>query len=132
MSPPRIDTPRGSIIITKNGKAELKFNTDFQPKWQKRFSDAQKWVDNEVLANCEKFIPLRTGMLIKSGILGTDAGSGSVQWIAPYARYQYYATRKPGSVTGLLRGPYWFERAKTIYKRSWIEGARRIAGKGSK
>jgi hypothetical protein len=76
-------------------------------------------------------IPLLTGMLIKSGILGTDIGSGMVQWIAPYSKRQYYSSRKPGSQTGPLRGPKWFERAKQLHKREWIAGARKIAGRGA-
>jgi len=73
---------------------------------------------------------LLTSMLIKSGTLGTVIGSGTVSWIAPYARYQYYATRKPGSQTGPLRGPYWFERMKEVYGRKIISSARKLAGGG--
>ncbi len=132
MTPPKIETPLGSIVITEGGKAELKWNVNFKSKWQTRFSEAQEFVDSEVLRTCEPFVPLRTGMLIKSGILGTYIGSGEVSYIAPYAKSQYYSQRKPGSMTGPLRGPYWFDRAKAIYKRHWIEGARRIAGGGKK
>lgn len=130
MSKPVIKTPRGQVVIGANGKAELKWNTNFQPKWQKRYSAAQKFVDSEVLRLTEPYVPLRTGMLIKSGILGTDIGGGTVQWIAPYARVQYYSPRKPGSVTGPLRGPHWFERMKSVWRDKIIAGARRIAGGG--
>lgn len=128
MAKPSIETPRGKIIVGKNGKAQLIWNTSFQSKWMKRYSAAQTFVDSEVLRQCEPFIPLRTSMLIKSGILGTEVGSGTVKWIAPYAKAQYYSARKPGSQTGPLRGPKWFERAKAIYKSTWISGARKIAG----
>lgn len=129
MTPPIIETPRGSIIINSaTMKAELKFNPDFQPKWQRRYSAAQKFCDSEVLRLCEPYTPLRTGMLVMSSILGTDVGSGTVQWIAPYSRYQYYGKRAPGSETGPLRGPYWFERMKAVSGETIIAGARRIAG----
>lgn len=131
MTGPVINTPRGKIVQTKGGKAKLEWNTNFQPKWQKQYSRAQMFVDSEVLRTCEPFIPLLTGMLIKSGILGTEIGSGTVQWIAPYARRQYYSSRKPGSQTGPLRGPEWFERAKQAHKSEWLAGARRIGGSGS-
>ena len=130
MTAPIIDTPRGTIIITKGGKAELKWAVDFQPKWQGNYSDAQKFVDSEVLRLSEPYTPLLTGMLIKSGTLGTDVGSGTVQWIAPYARRQYYSPRKPGSMTGPLRGPFWFERMKAVSGQTILAGARRIAGRG--
>lgn len=125
-----IETPRGAVVIGPNGKAELKFNSNFSPKWTRRYTIAQKFVDSEVLRLCEPFIPLQTSMLIKSGILGTDVGSGRVQWIAPYARFQYYRGRRPGeSETGPLRGRYWFERMKEIHVQRIIAGARKLAGK---
>jgi hypothetical protein len=132
MSGPRIETPRGEIVITPGGKAELKWSASFRPKWQRNYSAAQKFVDSEILRLSEPYTPFQTGMLVKSGDLGTKVGSGTVQWIAPYARAQYYAKRKPGSETGPLRGPYWFERMKAVYGRRIITGARRIAGRGSK
>lgn len=131
MSGPEIKTPRGRVFIGSHGKAVLEFNTNFQPKWQRRFSEAQKFVDSEVLRVCEPYTPLLTGMLVKSGDLGTEIGSGTVRWIAPYSRYQYYLKRKNPSTTGPLRGPAWFQRAKEVHGRRIIEGARRIAGGGS-
>lgn len=131
MAGPTIETPRGRIIITPGGKAELRWNVDFRPKWQSRYSAAQRFVDSEILRLSEPFTPLQTGMLVKSGTLGTDVGSGLVQWIAPYAKAQYYSPRKPGSETGPMRGPYWFARMKAVHVRQIITGARRFAGGGS-
>lgn len=123
-----IKTPRGKIYKTPNGQARLEFNTEFGPKWTAQYSRAQMFIDSEVLRLCEPYIPLRTSMLIKSGILGTDVGSGTVSWIAPYAKAQYYSPRKPGSMTGPLRGPYWFERMKTVHGQRLVAQARPIAG----
>jgi len=128
MSGPKIETPRGSIVRTKSGKAELRWNTGFRGKWQAQYSAAQRFVDSEVLRLSEPYTPLLTGMLVKSGTLGTDVGSGEVAWIAPYARRQYFSPRKPGSKTGPLRGPYWFERGKAVWGIQVVAGARRIAG----
>lgn len=127
MSGPVIETPRGKIFKMRNGTARLVFNTNFQPKWQRRYSVAQRFVDSEVLRHSEPYTPLLTGTLIKSGILGTDVGSGLVQWITPYAKPQYYAGRVPGSGnTGPLRGRYWFERMKHVRGQSIIRGAKRL------
>ncbi len=131
-SGPRIETPRGVVIKGKNGKAQLVWNTNFRPGWQGRYSDAQRFVDNEVLRLSEPYIPMQTGMLIKSGILGTEVGSGEVKWIAPYARRHYYSPRKPGSETGPLRGPKWFERMKGTYRAQIVAGAKRFAGRGTR
>lgn len=124
MTGPKIKTPRGGIIITPGGKAELRWNVGFEKKWQGRFDNAQQFLDSEILRTTEPFTPMRTGMLVKSGILGTYIGSGIIKWIAPYARKQYYLKRPPGSETGPLRGPQWFKRAKAIYKELWIRGVR--------
>ena len=138
----RIETPRGAVYHDSNMKATLEWKTDFVPKWTKRFSKAQMFVDSEVLRLCEPYTPLLTSMLIKSGILGTEFGSGLVQWIAPYARYQYYGKvmigRAPKIVTdkpltyhgGGMRGAFWFQRMKEVHRDKIIEGARRIAGGG--
>ena len=127
-----IRTPRGVVYIGPNGKAELKFNSNFGKKWTKRFSDAQVFVDSEILRLSEPYTPLLTGMMIKSGTLGTEVGSGFVKWIAPYSRKQYYLKRKVGTQTGPLRGPFWFARMKAVSGQHIIAGAKRIAGKGKK
>ena len=89
---PVIETPRGKIFVYKDGKARLKMSlewkTEFRSKWQNRYSSAQTYVDSEVLRLSDPYIPKVTGTLIKSGILGTDIGSGTVKWIAPYAHRQ--------------------------------------------
>lgn len=130
MTYPVIVTPRGWLFVGPNGKAELVWNTNFKPKWQRRFSEAQKFVDSEVLRSSKPYIPLRTGMLIDSGALGTVIGSGEVSYIAPYARWQYYMKRKHKSETGPLRGPMWFHRMKQVHSRRILAGAARLAGGG--
>lgn len=126
-----IQTPRGMVFLNPNGKAELKFAPHFAPKWTRHYTRAQKFVDSEVLRLSEPFTPLLTGTLIKTGILGTDVGSGKVQWIAPYAKPQYYRGRRPGaSKTGPLRGRFWFERMKQVHGSKIVIGAKKLAGKG--
>jgi len=132
MSKPIIDTPRGTIMVMPNGKASLVFKSGFQPKYQKKFTAAQMFVDSEVLRLCEPLTPLLTGMLIKSGILGTVPGEGTVSWIAPYSRHQYYLKRKIGTQTGALRGPYWFHRMKASNGKQLLAGAKKIAAGESK
>jgi hypothetical protein len=121
-----IKTPRGKISVGPDGKAKLEWNTNFKPKWWKRFTKVQVYVDNTVLTLCEPRVPLRTGMLVMSGILGTTPGEGKVRYIAPYAKAQYYAKRKIGSPTGPERGPYWFQRMKEAYGQVILAGAKRI------
>lgn len=124
-----VATPRGAVIKGDNGKAELHWNPVFSDKWSDRYSEAQMFVDSEVLRLSDKYIPFQTGMLKKSGTLGTVIGSGEVVWAAPYARGQYYYTSDSRSYDPLgLRGGHWFERMKADYGAQIIEGAKRRAG----
>lgn len=122
-------TPQNKVVSVSNGKASLVWEPKFAPKWTRRYSKAQMFVDSEVLRLSEPFTPLLTGTMIKTGILGTDIGSGKVSWIAPYSSDQYYGGRNPGeSKTGPLRGRYWFERMKEVKGKQIIKGAKAIAG----
>lgn len=133
MSEQYIKTPRGQIftVATKSGKmtAKLVWNQAAIAKRNNDFAKGQKFVDSEVLRYCDPLVPLQTGMLKKSGTLGTVIGSGLVQYIAPYARYQYYdtATTRPYDAN---RGAQWFERMKTAHKDDIENGLKKIvAGK---
>mgnify|MGYP000982425627 FL=1 len=127
----QIETPRGAVVLNAEGKAELKWNTNFGSKKTEQFTTAQKFIDSEVLRYSEPFIPLLTGTLIKTGILGTVIGSGTVSWIAPYAKRQYYRGRRPGTQqAGPLRGRFWFERMKAVRGETIVKGAKKIAGGG--
>lgn len=129
MNGPVIETPRGEIIETKNGKAKLTWNPNFKDIHQGQYTRAQRFIDSEVLRLSSPLVPLRSSMLMKSGQLGTVIGSGEVRWIAPYARKQYYdtATSRPYDPR---RGAYWFERMKAIHKDEIVDGAKKIAGGG--
>ena len=120
--------PGNLLVADAWGKAELKFNVQLENRLNDQVTDAQKFVDSEVLRRCEPYIPKLTGILIASGITGTVIGSGYVQWITPYARRQYMSARAPGSATGPLRGPHWFERMKAVDGDAIIDGAKKKFG----
>lgn len=126
-----ISTPRGSIVKTENGTATLTWNSDFQPKWDGRYDTAQRFLDSEILRLDSAYIPLQSSMLEKSGILGTEVGSGCVQYIAPYAKKQYYDTADSRSYDP-LRGGHWFERMKAEHGQVLIEETKRRAAGGNK
>lgn len=129
MDGPEIKAPRGEIIVTKAGKAQLTWSTSFKNKWPGQYSRAQQFVDSEVLRLSAPLIPLRTAMLMKSGTLGTVIGSGLVRWIALYARNQYYNTAETRPYDP-RRGAFWFERMKAIHGTEIVAGAKRKAGGG--
>lgn len=146
----RIETPRGVVYHSPNLSVKLEWNPNFSTKWTHRFTEAQKFVDSEILRGTEPFLPFRTGMLTNLGILGTEIGSGLVVWLGPYARFQYYGKVMVGIESGKvwanrgekkvvtdrdlqyhgggLRGSFWFQRWKEVHGRQTIEGARKIAG----
>lgn len=110
--------------------AKFKWHPGFQAKWDRRLNSAQVWLDNEILKDSDPYVPLRTGTLRNSGTLGTRIGAGQIQYIAPYARRQYYLGRLPGeSKTGPLKGRYWFERSKAVNKGKWVRGVKQIMKK---
>ena len=119
----KIVTPRGFISQGENGTVSLTWNPGFGAERTEEFTKAQKFVDSECLRRCSPLVPLRTSMLIKSGQLGTVIGSGTIQYIAPYSRKQYYENRGTGE-----RGKLWFERMKAKDGAQILAGAKRLAG----
>lgn len=128
-----ITTPRGTVftVALKNGsaKAVLEWKPGFGREYTGNFTQAQLFVDNEVLRFCSARVPFDTGMLQKSGILGTEVGSGEVRYIAPYSRRLYYNPQY--NFQGApMRGAYWFERGKAVERERILQGAKRLAGGG--
>jgi len=126
-----ITTPRGAVfhVQTKTGKvnAVLEWDDNFGKRYTDNFTQAQKFIDNEVLRFCSSRVPYQTGMLQKSGILGTVVGSGVIQYIAPYAAPQYYKTKSSRPYDS-NRGAYWFERGKAVEGKRILLGAQKLAG----
>lgn len=129
----RIETPRGRLVQLhyKTGKVScrLTWNPGFGAQRTSVFGDVQSFVDSEVLRRCGPYVPFRTGMLMRSGELGTVIGSGEVSYIAPYARRLYYGTRFHFDQTAHPNaGPLWFERMKIDHKEAILRGAAKLAG----
>lgn len=109
----------------------LTFDPDFKKRSESNFGNAQKFVDSEVLRLNEPYMPKRSGDMIRSGTRGTVIGSGVVEYIAPYARDQYYNNKGKGT-DGLnasngakgLRGAFFFERMKADHGDEIEKGAK--------
>lgn len=140
-----LSTPRGKIVETAGGKAQLIWNENIT-RFNQQYSRAQKWLDNEVLKDTEPYVPADTMQLTRSGQLGTIVGSGTVEYIAPYARYLYYGKVMLGPKYGPKHATnkdlvfsqavhpqaqaYWFEASKAQNKQKWVQGAKKMAGGG--
>lgn len=118
-----ITTPRGSVftVTGKDGSvtAKLEWAPGFAQKKAEGFSRAQAFVDSECLRYMDKLTPRRTGFMIDSATLGTVLGSGSIEYLAPYARRQYYEHKTKAR---------WFEKMKASHKDAIREGAEKLAG----
>lgn len=123
----QISTPRGEVFQTRgrNGTttARLEWNQGYGEQKSKDFSKAQEFVDSECLRYMNPLTPRRSGYLIKSATLGTVIGSGQIQYLAPYARRQYY---EHGGGEG-QRGKKWFERMKAQKLEVIRKGAAKFA-----
>lgn len=90
---------------------------------------AQKYLDSQVLKDTDKYVPMRTGILAKSGIIGTVIGSGELEYSAPYARRVYYGVNINFSKSRHpLACAKFFEASKAVNRKSWLDEVRRIAG----
>ena len=112
----------------------------------------QKFIDQETIRLMTPYTPFRAGILEKGATLGTKIGSGEINQISPYARFQYYGKVMVSSVTGSpwarygekkvltdrdlvhdksihpMAGPFWFARMKADKKDEILAGARKVAG----
>ena len=117
-----ITSPRGKVFLTSgaNGtlRAELKWDPTFVSRKKESFSKAQMFVDSECLRYMNPLTPRLTGMMIKSATLGTVVGSGYIEYLAPYARRQYYEHKTKAK---------WFETMKACNKETIMKGAQKIA-----
>lgn len=123
----QISTPRGEIFQIKgkggNTTAKLEWNPGYGEKKAADFSKAQEFVDSECLRYMNPLTPRRSGYLIKSATLGTVIGSGEIEYLAPYARRQYY---EHSGGEG-QRGQKWFERMKAQKLDAIRKGAANFA-----
>lgn len=114
-----------SITVKINSLAEI-----LSKRGLETGGNVQRFIGNEVMKRCEKYVPLRAGPL-KNTVQVLENGR-EVRYVQPYARTQYYSARKPGSTTGPLRGPKWFERMKSAEGKEIIDNAAKLAGGSAK
>lgn len=109
-------------------RVKVEINKEYTvARFQARYRQAQKYLDNEVLKDSDPYVPMDTGNLRNSGIRGTTLGSGEVIYNAPYARHCYYGTHIHFSpAKHPLATAMWFEKAKAVNKQKWIDGVEKV------
>ena len=118
----RIVTDRGQLFANANGQAVIRWNRGAQ-QMNQNFDKLQVFIDNTVVRHMDAYVPMRTGILKKSVVLGSRMGSGELVYIAPYAHKRYYGS---GRLKG-LRGSKWFHRMWSARKDTIIREVKNYA-----
>lgn len=109
-----ITQPSNVTFRSANVTTKLTWNPSFGSDKTKGFTEAQKFVDSEVLRYMDPLSPWRTGMMVKSATIGTVIGSGHIIYNSVYARRQYYEHKTRGR---------WFEKVKASKGEALRKGA---------
>lgn len=86
----RIVTSRGTLFTNAHGDAVIEWSGGVR-RMEQRYSSIQRFIDNTVVRHMNPYIPMRTGILAKSVILGSRMGSGELVFVVPYSRKVYYS-----------------------------------------
>lgn len=109
-------------FFTMKSKEELKNARGLEPG-----GAAQKFLDTQVVAATEPYVPMDTGLLKSAP--GTSYGSGEVRYNTVYAHYQLVSGRAPGtSIHGPLRGREFWNRMKADCKEKLLQALARYVG----
>ena len=92
----RIVTSRGTLLTNERGNAVIEWRGGAQ-RMNQRYSAIQKFIENPVVRHMDPYVPMRTGILAKSVVLGSRMGSGELVYIAPYSRKVYLGEKKDGT-----------------------------------
>lgn len=112
----RIVTSRGTLLTNERGNAVIEWRGGAQ-RMNQRYSAIQKFIDNTVVRHMNPYVPMRTGILAKSVVLGSRMGSGELVYVAPYSRKVYYNENMRFSKSRHRKATAkWFERMKAECK----------------
>ena len=109
----------------------LNFNVKVNPgisvdSMEKSIKLGQFALDQQVAKDSNFFVPKDTSALEGSVISTSNFGSGVISWSTPYARRLYYGTNfKFAKDKNPNASALWFERAKAMRKRKWVELAKK-------
>ncbi len=112
--------------------------------------NAQKLLNMQIVADCDEYIPFQQGALRGSVNYPDGIYGDCIEYNTPYAHYQYvgelylsengsswakkYEKKNPSGVHLNYHhngtGDHWFEKAKQVHERQWIDLVKREAGKG--
>ena len=98
---------------------------------------AAKKVAEQILGDCDQYVPRRSGELkdsaITRGPVEQPDGNYNLEWDTPYAAYQYYGCWPDGSHViqnhdttdgSSLATTQWVEAAKRVHGKDWLKAAK--------
>lgn len=136
------------------GNVSIKLNTD---RLDRNLKEAQKLLNEQVVADCDPLIPFQQGALRNSVNFPQGIYGGEIEYNTPYAHYMYqgeiYGPNIPkydtdGNLIGYWSPPkknptgrpityhtkgttdHWFEKAKEEHGDDWLRLVRDMVGKG--
>lgn len=123
-----MSTPFDKPITYNDGTTKV--NIDLS-RFGTQTEAAQYWLDNEVIKDCDDYVPMDTGTLKNSALTATERGSGVVVYDTPYARRCYYGDGFNFSQAHHPKAQSrWFEAAKAVNKTRWVSIVKKKAGGG--
>jgi hypothetical protein len=85
---------------------------------------AQFALDQQVIKDCNYYVPMDTGNLQRSVFTASNIGQGEIVWDSPYAKNLYY---NPQFNFSKDKNPHargmWFDQAKAVHGKDWTEVA---------
>lgn len=80
--------------------------------------NAKKVLLDDIKADSNKYVPVRTGNLLHSAVV--DVSDGSVSWTEEYAQAMYERDKR-GSTRNDKATGHWFETAKENHIDQWTQ-----------
>jgi hypothetical protein len=121
-----LETPRGAVITRSFSGGDMSAEVIFFPgaleKLKDQFHSAQAWLDNAILEDTAPYVPMITGALVQSGILGTVIGTGMIYYIAPYAKKVWERDTPPSKEAHPAASRRWIEPSKAANMDRWMAG----------
>ena len=105
-------------------------------KWNKKFVEAQEWLDKAIMDKARPIIPYKTGQFLKK-IEGENAGrygSGKIRMsVPPQGRYLYNGisrfSGRPLHYTNPKTVPFWGKFIIREYQHEFKEGVKDVLGR---
>lgn len=106
---------------------------------------AAKKVAEQILGDCDQYVPRRSGELkdsaITRGPVEQPDGNYTLEWDTPYAAYQYYGCWPDGTHViknhdtkdgSSLATTQWVEAAKREHNKDWLQAAKQAIRESQK